>query len=437
MAIEQAEPRPPLTLPSGALSARDLEKLAGLRKAKIVATSLLAGSVSLMVVSKLLEARYPIFAYVAAFAEAATIGGLADWYAVVALFKRPMGLPIPHTAIIQQNQGRIADSLGQFVEANFLSPAPVAAKLREVDFAGLIADWLADPVKSASLARFALRLVPQALASMDNSRLKDFVAERLMEQVGGLKIAPIAAKLLTSVTADGRHQKLLDQLIGAIEAILTDQAALDGIRDKIRQELPSLFKLFQADAYLLKKIVASTGSFLDDVRKDPDHPLRHEFDRFVQAFIANLRDSPDYAERAEKLKRDFLGRAEVRGLAQDMWKSLATFLERDAQSPESRMEAHLASLLTDIGRKLRGDERMSREINEGFVVALTGFVEQQKSGVSRFIADQVRSWDMQQMIRLIELNIGRDLQYIRLNGTLIGGLAGLVLHIVEVLLRLA
>ncbi|QCK88547.1 DUF445 family protein [Phreatobacter aquaticus] len=416
---------------------RDRDKLAGLRKAKVVATSLLVGSVSLMVVSKLLEARYPAFGYVAAFAEAATIGGLADWYAVVALFKRPMGLPIPHTAIIQQNQGRIADSLGEFVETNFLAPEPVAAKLREVDFASLISEWLSDPAKSGSLSRFVLKLVPQAMASMDNSRLKDFVSERLMEQVGGLKIAPIAAQLLSAVTADGRHQKLLDQLLGAIETILTDQAALDGIRDKIRQELPSLFKLFQADAYLLKKIIASTGSFLDDVRGDPDHALRREFDRFVQAFIINLRDSPDYAERAEKLKRDLLGRQEVRGLAQEMWKSLTAFLERDAQSPESRIEAHLAGLLTDIGRKLATDERMSREINQGFVVALSAFVEQQKSSASTFIADQVKSWDMQQMIRLMELNIGRDLQYIRLNGTLIGGLAGLVLHVIEVLFRLA
>ena len=149
-----------------------------------------------------------------------------------------------------------------------------------------------------------------------------------------------------------------------------------------------------------------------------------------------IRDS-EYAERAEQLKRDLLTRKDLRGLAQDLWRSLTTFVEKDLQSEESKIDAQLTSLLTDIGRKLASDPRMKAEINEGFVVALSTFVDEQKSGASSFIADQVKSWDMQQLVRLIEINIGRDLQYIRLNGTLIGGLAGLVLHTLEVLFRVA
>lgn len=417
------------------LTERDREKLAGLRRAKVIATSLLGGSVSLMVIAKMLEHRHPAFGFVAAFAEAATVGGLADWYAVTALFRHPMGLPIPHTAIVQNNQARIADSLGQFVESNFLASGPVGAKLREVNFAGLISDWLADPAKSQSLSRFALKLLPQAIAGIDQSRMKEFFAERLVEQIGAVKIAPLAAQLLSAFTEDGKHQKLLDELIGAIENILADETTVAGIREKIRKELPSLFNLFKADAYLLNKIMKSTASFLDEVREDPDHALRHEFDRFVRTFIDKLRESPDYAARAEKLKRDLLTRHEVRDIAQTLWRSLTGFLERDLQAPDSKIDAQFTSLLTDIGRKLATDQRMQAEINEGFVVALTTFVEQQKSGAARFIADQVKSWNMHQLIRLIEINIGRDLQYIRLNGTLIGGLAGLVLHTIEVLVK--
>jgi uncharacterized membrane-anchored protein YjiN (DUF445 family) len=417
------------------LTERDREKLAGLRRAKLVATSLLGGSVSLMVVAKMLEHRHPAFGFVAAFAEAATIGGLADWYAVTALFRHPMGIPIPHTAIAQNNQARIADSLGQFVETNFLAPGPVGAKLREVNFAGLISDWLADPAKSQSLSRFALKLLPQAIAGIDQSRMKEFFAERLMEQIGAVKVAPLAAQLLSAFTDDGKHQKLLDELIGAIEKILADETTTAGIREKIRKELPSLFNLFKADAYLLNKIMKSTASFLDEVRGDPEHALRHEFDRFVKQFIDNLRDSPDYAARAEKLKQDLLTRHEVRDIAQTLWRSLTGFLERDIHAADSKIDAQFTSLLTDIGAKLAADQRMQAEINEGFVVALTTFVEQQKSGAATFIADQVKSWNMDQLIRLIEINIGRDLQYIRLNGTLIGGLAGLVLHAIEVLVR--
>jgi uncharacterized membrane-anchored protein YjiN (DUF445 family) len=438
MASSDTTAAPPrLTGVSFELTPRDHEKLAGLRRAKTIATSLLAGSVSLLVIAKMLEHRHPAFGFIAAFAEASTIGGLADWYAVVALFKHPMGVPIPHTAIVQQNQARIADSLGQFVETNFLAPAPVAAKLREVNFAGLISDWLSDPAKSQSLSRFALKLLPQAIAGIDQSRMKEFFAERLMDQINGLKVAPLAAKLLTAFTDDNRHQRLLDELIGAMEKILTDEAAIEGIRDKIRKELPSLFNLFKADAYLLNKIMKSTSSFLDEVRADPDHALRHEFNRFVRNFIEQLRDSPEYAERAEQLKRDLMTRRDLRDLAQDLWRSLTTFLEKDLQAPDSKIDAQLTSLLTDIGRKLATDARMKAEINEGFVVALSTFVDEQKSGASTFIADQVKSWDMQQLIRLIEINIGRDLQYIRLNGTLIGGLAGLVLHTLEVLFRVA
>ena len=416
-------------------STRDAEKQASLRRARIVATTLLAFSVMLMIAAKMLEHRHPAFGFIAAFAEAATIGGLADWYAVVALFKHPMGLPIPHTAIIQKNQERIADSLGKFVETNFLAPGPVGAKLREVDFASHIADWLSDPSRSGQVARFARNMLPRALSGMDESRMKEFLAERLADQVGTLKLGPLAAQLLGAVTEDRRHQRLLDELIGAMERILGNQATIDGIRDKIRNELPSLFNLFKADAYLLNRILKSTGTFLDEVRQDPDHALRQEFDRFVEGFIVSLRESPDYAARAEKLKQDLLGRKELRDVAETLWRNILGYVERDLAAPESKIEAQLTILLTEIGAKLTEDPRMKAEINEGFVVTLSTLVEQQKSGASRFIAEQVKAWNMQQLIRLMELNIGRDLQYIRLNGTLIGGLAGLVLHTIEVLIR--
>jgi uncharacterized membrane-anchored protein YjiN (DUF445 family) len=270
---------------------------------------------------------------------------------------------------------------------------------------------------------------------MDQSRVKEFLAERLTDQIGALKLGPLAAKLLGAITEDRRHQRLLDEVIDAVERILADQATIDGIRDKIRQELPTLFNLFKADAYLLGRILKSTGSFLDEVRNDPDHALRLEFDRFVETFIVSLRESPDYEARAEKLKQDILGRQEVRDLAQTLWRSLVDYVERDVASPDSRIEAQITLILSHVGEKLATDPRLKAEMNDGFVVTLSTLVEQQKSGASRFIADQVKAWNLQQLIRLMELNVGRDLQYIRLNGTLIGGLAGLVLHTIEVLIR--
>ncbi|WP_136620486.1 MULTISPECIES: DUF445 domain-containing protein [Mesorhizobium] len=406
-------------------------KLSALRRTKFVAAAALALCVLVFALAKSFEHTYPWLGFVAAFAEAATIGGLADWYAVVALFRRPLGLPIPHTAIIPENQHRIADNLGRFIEVNFLAPEPVREKLAEVDFSALVADWLADTERAAGLSRFVVRLVPQTLAAVEQSGLRGFVTSRMLEQIEKVPLAPLAAELLSALTDDRRHQKLFDEFTKVIGRFLNDEQALATMREKIREELPSLFNLFRADAYLLKKIVASAGSLLDEVRADPDHPMRAEFDRFAQGFIEKLRTSKQYAKRAEKLKRDFLARPEVKGLAGDMWASLSQFIEQDAKAPNSVIRAHLANMFVEVGRHLASDAQIRADMNQGFVVALASFVESQKSGVSTFIADQVKRWDLAQLTRLIEMNIGRDLQYIRFNGMIIGGLAGVVLYVAE------
>lgn len=406
-------------------------KLAALRRTKAIATAALAACVAVFAAAKSFEDRWPWLGFVAAFAEAATIGGLADWYAVVALFRRPLGLPIPHTAIIPENQNRIAENLGRFIEVNFLATGPVRQKLEQVDFAVLVADWLADPRRAAGLSRFVARLVPQALSAVEQSGLRGFMADRILEQAAKVPVAPLAADLLSAFAEDRRHQKLFDEFTRLVGRYLADEEALTALRKRIREELPSLFNLFRADAYLLKKIVSSAGTLLEDVRADRVHPLRLEFDRFVLGFIEQLRTSRDYARRAERLKRDFLSRPQLRELADDVWRSLSAFAVRDAGARDSGIREHLSGMFVEIGRHLAGDPQIRADMNQGFVVALASFVESQKSGVSTFIAEQVKRWDLAQLTRLIELNIGRDLQYIRFNGMLIGGLAGLVLYVAE------
>jgi uncharacterized membrane-anchored protein YjiN (DUF445 family) len=408
-----------------------LAKLSALRRIKFIAAVALALCVLVFALAKSFQGNHPWLGFVAAFAEAAIIGGLADWYAVVALFRRPLGLPIPHTAIIPENQNRIADNLGRFIEANFLAPEPVREKLAEVDFAALVADWLADGDRAAGLSRFVARLVPRTLAAVEQSGLRDFVTSRMLEQIEKVPLAPLAAELLSALTDDRRHQKLFDELTRVVGRFLNDEQALATMREKIREELPSLFNLFRADAYLLKKIVASAGSLLEEVRADPEHPMRAEFDRFALGFVERLRTSRQYARRAEKLKRDFLGRPEVKSLAGDMWTSLRLFIEQDANAPNSMIREHLANMFVEVGRHLADDAQIRADMNQGFVVALASFVESQKSGVSKFIADQVKRWDLAQLTRLIEMNIGKDLQYIRFNGMVIGGLAGLALYTAE------
>jgi uncharacterized membrane-anchored protein YjiN (DUF445 family) len=431
-------PKASMTLPATFTidSPGDAARAAELRRVKLLATSVLAATFAIFLAARAMLPLHPVFGFIAAFAEAATIGGLADWYAVVALFKRPLGLPIPHTAIIQSNQQRIADKLGEFIEQNFLEAAPVEAKLRQIDFGSFIADWLRDRKRSEDLARFALRLLPEAIAATENSGLMTFVSRRITAQLMAIDLAPLAAGTLRTFVKEGRHQGLLDDLLRGVHETMTTAETMTMIREKIRNELPTLLKLYRADRFLVNKIVASASAFFEEVRNDPAHPFRGEFDRMVLTFVDRLETDPAYAERIQGLKRDLLARPELTGLARTIWENLRSFFERSASGETQVLEQYLVRMFTTAGEALAGDAELRAEINQGLVAVLRTVVAEQKSGVSTFISDQVKSWDMGQLITLIEINIGRDLQYIRFNGSLIGGLAGLALYTLEYLLRL-
>jgi len=414
----------------------DAARAAELRRVKALATLVLAGTFCLFVAARLLLPLHPAFGFVAAFAEAATIGGLADWYAVVALFKRPLGLPIPHTAIIQSNQNRIADKLGEFIEVHFLEPGPVEAKLRQIDFGSFIAEWLRDRKRSTDLARFALRLLPEAVTATETSGLTKFISRRIAARLEGVDVAPLAAGTLRAFVAEGRHQGLLDDILRATHQTLTQAETMAMIREKIREELPTLLKLYRADKFLVKKIVASATAFLEEVRSDPNHAFRGEFNRMMLSFVDRLSHDKSFADRINGLKRDLLARPELGALAQTLWSDARMFIERSVSGESQILQQHLGGMFAKAGDTLAADPELRAEINEGFVTVLRSFIADQKSGVSTFIADQVKAWDMGQLISLIEINVGRDLQYIRFNGSLIGGLAGLVLYTGEFLLRL-
>src|SRR5436190_2546933 len=414
----------------------DAARAAELRRVKAVATLVLASTLALFVTAKALLPVHPAFGFVAAFAEAATIGGLADWYAVVALFKRPLGLPIPHTAIIQSNQHRITDKLGELISVHFLEAAPIEAKLREVDFGSFIADWLRDRKKSEDLARFVLRLLPEAVSATETSGLMTFITRRVTSQLMAIDLAPLAAGTLRSVVQEGRHQGLLDDLLRAVHHTLTTAETMSVIREKIRDELPTLLKLYRADRFLVNRIVASATSFFQEVRNDPDHAFRGEFNRMLLSLVDKLGSDPAFASRIDGLKRDILARPELGDLARNVWSNARSFIERSASGETQVLQQHLAKMFVEAGEALAADAEMRAEINQGLVAVLRSFIADQKSGVSSFIADQVKGWDMAQLISLIEINVGKDLQYIRFNGSLIGGLAGLALYTLEYLLRL-
>jgi uncharacterized membrane-anchored protein YjiN (DUF445 family) len=414
----------------------DAARAAELRRVKALATLVLVGTLTLFVVAKLLLYVHPAFGFVAAFAEAATIGGLADWYAVVALFKRPLGLPIPHTAIIQSNQQRIAEKLGEFIEKNFLEAGPVDAKLREIDFGAFIADWLRDRKRSEDLARFVLRLLPEAFSATESSGLMTFITRRVTTQVLSIDLAPLAAGALRGFVQEGKHEGLLDDILRAMHRTLTQQETMAVIRDKVRAEMPTLLRLYRADKFVVNRIIASATKFFEEVKGDPKHPFRGEFDRMLLSFVDRLGSDKAFADRIDGLKRDVMARPELANLGRTIWANVKDFVERSASGESQVLHQQLTRMFVEAGEALAGDAELRSEINQGLVAILRTVVAEQKSGVSTFIADQMKAWDMQQLISLIEVNVGKDLQYIRFNGSLIGGLAGLALYTAEYLLRL-
>src|SRR3954468_16021028 len=426
-----------MTLPATFVidSPADAQRAAELRRVKWLATLVLAATFAIFIAAKALLPLHPMFGFVAAFAEAATIGGLADWYAVVALFRRPLGLPIPHTAIIQSNQHRIADKLGEFIELHFLEAVPVEAKLRQIDFASFIAEWLRNRKRSADLARFTLRLLPEAVSAPETSGLMTFIPRRITTQLQSIDLAPLAAGTLRAFVSEGRHQGLLDDILRVVHQSLTQPETMAMVREKIRSELPTLLRLYRADKYLVNKIVASATAFFEEVRNDPEHPFRGEFDRMVLSFVDRLGSDPSYAHRIDGLKRDLLARPELADLARNIWSNTRSFIERSASGETQVLHQHLSGMFVAAGEALAADGELRGEINQGLLTVLRTFIADQKSAVSSFISDQVKAWDMGQLISLIEINIGRDLQYIRFNGSLIGGLAGLALYTAEFVLR--
>lgn len=412
------------------LNEQDRQKLAQLRRVKIVATSALVACFVVLIAARAFTSDIPSLAIVAAFAEAAMIGGLADWYAVVALFRRPLGLPIPHTAIIPSNQDRIAENLGSFIEENFLAPEPVAEKLKDVDFAAAIVDWLSNRERSRGLAKFLARLAPQILSAINDTGLKDFAADRVAQQLKRTDLSPIVMELLTGITKQGQHQQLLDEIVGALHKFLNNEDAVEAIRKRVSEELPSVLIVFRADEAILKRILKTASALLNEVKDDKDHELRHEFEDFFRKYIRRLKRSKTFAAQIERMKNQVLDRPELATIADQMWFSLQDFVTADSQADESVIVDTLTNLFVDMAHSLEAEPQLRADINLGMVATLSTFVAAQKHNISAFVAEQVKSWDFEQLTLLIEANVGKDLQFIRFNGMIIGGFAGVVLHLV-------
>ena len=410
---------------------RDPDKGMALSRIKWIATVLLVFVTLVFVVCRIFEPRYPGLAVLSAFAEAAMVGALADWFAVVALFRHPMGIPIPHTAIIPKNKGRIAENLGSFIASNFLATDTIIARIRTFDPAARLAQWLVKRDVADMLGVYAAKAIAFWLDAVEDHRVQRFLHDAIVAQLRSMDLARLSGDLLDALTQDGRHQRLLDKALKLGSRLMGRKTTLTALADLIATDLNGMLKAINYNNfigdYAAKRVVLGAARFLKDVAENADHPVRKKFDGFVQDFIAKLKDDPEFRRRGEQIRDEILSRPEIAEYFGALWLQLRTSLRKDLEREDSRIRQQVTAAMLEFGKKLRVDQEMRSWINEKIVALAGSLVEQNREKVGSFIAEQVRAWDDRHMVRELELNIGKDLQYIRINGTLVGGLVGLLI----------
>lgn len=404
------------------------------RRMRRVATGLLVAMAALFLAAHRLQDFHPAWGWVLAFAEAAMVGALADWFAVTALFRHPLGLPIPHTAIIPENKDRIADTMAGFLRDNFLTPQVVARRLRGMNLAGAAGEWLADPRGDTSLRvrAGAAELAAQVLETLDPDRLGNQVRAGLVRQVGRLDLAPLLGQLLGTAIADRRHLPVIDSLVRWAGLTLEDNEPL--IRDLIHARANAILRWTGLDERLANSVIDGLYKLLAEVMVDPDHPLRGKIEEGLATLAHDLRHDPAMQARVERLKHEVLANPALGAWWQGVWERLRTGLIARLRSGDGPGFGQIAEALGDLGTHLRDDRALQVQINRLARRTLVGVASRYGDQIVRLVSETVRRWDAKTVTDRIEGAVGRDLQFIRINGTLVGGLVGLIIHAVERLL---
>lgn len=393
---------------------------------------LLAAGVVYVLATALL-AQHVAWGYVAAFAEAAMVGALADWFAVVALFRRPLGLPIPHTAVIPNRKDRIGQALAGFLGTHFLATDLVLARLRELDAASRLARWLARPEQAARVARQLGDAGAWAVQALDDARVHRFVTELARRGLHQVDVALLSGQLLQALTLERRHQELLDGVLAQLARLLGDEAVQESISETIARELRALrlLRLDQVAARLAtRKVIVIIARMLIEMAEDPQHHLRLRFDATVARWAERLQVDDAVRQRAERLRDALLAHPALARYVHQLWSELLAWLQADLGQEESWLRERLAAALQALGERMADDAELRAWIDGELQAALPGLIERHRGAVLDYVEARVQAWDAHELSRELERQVGRDLQFIRINGTLVGGLVGLLIHTV-------
>jgi uncharacterized membrane-anchored protein YjiN (DUF445 family) len=402
----------------------------GLVRMRLVAGGLLVLMAALFLAARAFQGRHPGLGYLQAFAEAAMVGGLADWFAVTALFRHPLGLPIPHTAIVPRNKDRIGDTLAAFLRANFLTPQVVARRMRRVEVAGAIGRFMAAPPGSGRLWKGGSRLIADVLESLDQKRLGGMVKSALAGQLREMDIAPLLGQALRAAMAERRHVPLLDAVIRWAHRALAANEQM--IRDMVHERAGAVMRWTGLDETLANKIIDGLDKLARDLARDPEHPIRQRAEEALELLAYDLQHDPKMRTRVMRMKAEMLDNPAVERWWLGVWEQARGGLLRMVRQPDAALAGQFGDALRQLGETLQNEPRLRATINRFVRRAAVGLAADYGDGIVRLVSETVRSWDTGTVTRRLENAVGRDLQYIRVNGTLVGGLVGLVIHAVDV-----
>jgi uncharacterized membrane-anchored protein YjiN (DUF445 family) len=399
-----------------------------LKRMKTFAMALLLSMVILYLFSRSLREISSFFEIVMAFTEAAMVGAFADWFAVAALFRHPLGLPIPHTAIIPKNKDRLGENLANFIRENFLSQEAIGAKLNAVDVTGLVSRVFSDEQKARDLANKLIEYGLFIVEGFDEKGLRTFSRNLAHQNIDSIQLGPWLSKVMESITKDNRHHLLLDGGLTVITGWLTRNEA--GIRARMKEGNPWWVPDF-IDDKILDMIVSKLKGLLEEIRNSPDHEVKKKIDEAIFQWIKTLKDSPNVDERIHDLKERYLDHLGLKEVIGSLSGDLKASILQDLRNRDSTIRNQIEHGISTLGRSLGESPAVREKINLWLCSSLLKLSSEYADTISSIISDTVRKWDAERTSRTIELYIGKDLQWIRINGTLVGGLVGLLIYFVS------
>jgi uncharacterized membrane-anchored protein YjiN (DUF445 family) len=404
----------------------------GAQGMKVVATGLLVAMAAVFLASRALEPQHSWLGYVKAFAEAAMVGGLADWFAVTALFRHPLGLPIPHTAIIPRNKDRIGEALASFLKENFLTPSVVARRMQRLDVAAAAGRFLQTPAGEGTRIRAgASRLIADIFESLDDERLGGIVKGAISSRLRAMEVSPLLGHALASAINDDRHVPMLEAAIRWTARALDANEQL--IREMVHKKANWVLKLAGLDAKLADAIIEGLRKLTAEMSTDPAHPVRMKIEEALAQLANDLQARAETRERVEAIKEQLLDNQSVSLWLDALWQKGREAIIRAARNPNAVLAGKLGEVLKTMGGTLEKDPRIRAAINQFARRATVGMAASYGGSIVKLVSETVRGWDARTVTARLESAVGRDLQYIRINGTLVGGLVGLVLHVIDTL----